>query len=62
MKDPNVNRLDFTLHVFVPAGLGISLGVDFQSGGEILFPVSAATFNRLSNFALQFIRSGLGVT
>jgi hypothetical protein len=35
---------------------------DFQSGGEILFPVPAATFNRLSNFTSQFIRSGLGVT
>jgi hypothetical protein len=61
MKDPNVNRLDLSSHVFIPAGLGIPVGVDFQHGGEIWFPVPAATINRPSNFTSQLIRSGLGV-
>jgi hypothetical protein len=61
MKDSNLNMLDLSPHVFITAGLGISVGVDFKDGGEILFPVPAATFNRLSNFTSQLIRSELGV-
>jgi hypothetical protein len=62
MKDGAMNMWDLPSAVFIDSGLGISVDVDFQSGGEIWFPVPAATFDRLSNFTSQFIRSGLGVT
>ena len=49
MKDGAMNMWDLPSAVFIDSGLGISVDVDFQSGGEIWFPVPAATFNRLSN-------------
>jgi hypothetical protein len=39
-----------------------AMAILLEPSREIWFPVPAATFNRLSNFTSQFIRSGLGVT
>jgi len=44
MKDPNLNMLDLSPHVFITAGLGISVGVDFKDGGEILFTGAGGYF------------------
>jgi hypothetical protein len=49
MKDPNLNRLDLSPHVYITAGLGISVGVDSNMVEKSSSPVLVATFNRLSN-------------
>jgi hypothetical protein len=49
MQDPNLNMLDLSPHVFITAGLGISVGVDSNMVEKSFSPVLVATFNRLSN-------------
>jgi hypothetical protein len=44
MKDPNLNMLDLSPPVSIPAGLGISVDVDFKDGGEILFTGAGGYF------------------
>jgi hypothetical protein len=44
MDDSNMNLWEINPPVFITSGLGISVGVDFQDGGEILFTGAGAHF------------------
>jgi hypothetical protein len=44
MKDGAMNMWDLPSPVFVDSGLGISVGVDFKVGGEILFTGAGGYF------------------
>lgn len=44
MKDGAMNMWDLPSPVFVDSGLGISVGVDFKDGGEILFTGAGGYF------------------
>jgi hypothetical protein len=44
MKDGAMNMWDLPSPVFIDSGLGISIGVDFQDGGEILFTGAGGYF------------------
>jgi hypothetical protein len=37
MKEPSLTKLDLSPHVFITGGLGMSVGVNFADGGEIVF-------------------------
>ena len=50
MKDGAMNMWDLPSAVFIDSGLGISVDVDFQSGGEIWFPVPGGYFQSAKQF------------